>query len=910
MFTIGTPTISDTDNFSDVSLDRDGTSDTASAVVETTSSFYSPLAELDSMGNLQNIPSIPALDLNQDQQQIDANLNPITAALAQLPNAASTVFSTFSSIIKGASSHSKLDEYQSNSSGLPTNFPQDISDPVEYIGGYASSFDANAPPPVFFSPTDDSLYKKQPAEPATTNTFRLGGAKKKTYAHIPGLSSGQQMPVATPPFNQNSFMPPMPSQSENAMEPNHRYQDSPPAMRSYPTQQKEPEKSSMFSLTSLLTSQLLEKIPSTKNLFSTSEAVSNYDQQRLNHDQDFDVLTSNHDQPPQSAGNFFNIPQSSVGLSQPEQQQLAPQASSPVISFFNPQQFNTAPFTRLKSDQSETIPHDLFADLTRTPDVTTPPTQGNFHPDQNSTPYNIAPSKPPKIDATSAETNCSRPTFFNPVETDLFKAPQIYDEKPRNPYSSNRLSRGVGLYKTRQANENANVLQGLMPPFQETTNSLQSTLLHLPLSSAPVEHQKIPQMPPSNPPSNDDFNQPELHSDTLDKNSNATFPPFVQQAATLSAKTTESLFFNAPLPETDQSSFNVFQEHLQPPCRKKSDLNVPEDKNSGPSFNFFQSQPGEQLSIATSAVGDFSQINFFQQEPNQGGSVKSDSDCTISAPHNFFSNDLPVVSQTNVSSSLANLSTQAVYNDTNINDTISDKLDSLSMSENIGSQLSLFATSELDSSFAQKQSVPPESLIPKFLEASSANTPRTTANPAPSKNYRPVYRHWFYQNLYWHPFSMCDSLAIDEAISRGNEIVVTDGGRFEVNINDKRRSPVYWMSGSNPIRRCSWFYKNPNDNENNLIPFDEATAVFMESEYEKAVTNNSWCHQLSLPNTDDYLKMNDPILIEYYQLGQKLVVKRGVDEFVIDDGEEGAVDHLIISVSNFGDKIDYSGKIY
>lgn len=157
---------------------------------------------------------------------------------------------------------------------------------------------------------------------------------------------------------------------------------------------------------------------------------------------------------------------------------------------------------------------------------------------------------------------------------------------------------------------------------------------------------------------------------------------------------------------------------------------------------------------------------------------------------------------------------------------------------------------------------------------------------------------------------MSDSLALDEALMNHQETVVTDGGRFEVNLTERRRSSIYWLSGSNMVRRCSWFYKNPNGDETNLIPFEETVAEFMESEYEKAALNSSYfCKTVSqLPNSEEFLVLKDATSMEYHQLGQVLVVKRGVDEFVIEDGEEAAVDHLIISVSNFGDKIDDSGK--
>jgi hypothetical protein len=207
--------------------------------------------------------------------------------------------------------------------------------------------------------------------------------------------------------------------------------------------------------------------------------------------------------------------------------------------------------------------------------------------------------------------------------------------------------------------------------------------------------------------------------------------------------------------------------------------------------------------------------------------------------------------------------------------------------------LSLLTTSELEAKF-----------IPKYLDTQA----RASPSPAPNKTYRPVYRHWFYQNLYWHPFAMTDSLCLDDAITSENEIVVTDGGRFEVNLKERRRSSIYWLSGSNAIRRCSWFYKNPSGAEANLIPFEESAADFMESEFEKAMVTNSWNNPLPIPDSNEFLLMKDSANIEYHQMGQVLTVKRGVDEFLIDDGEEAPVDHLILSVSNFGDKIDDSGK--
>lgn len=37
--------------------------------------------------------------------------------------------------------------------------------------------------------------------------------------------------------------------------------------------------------------------------------------------------------------------------------------------------------------------------------------------------------------------------------------------------------------------------------------------------------------------------------------------------------------------------------------------------------------------------------------------------------------------------------------------------------------------------------------------------------------------------------------------------MTTDGGRFDVNIEERTRTAAYWTAESNEVRRCSWFYK-------------------------------------------------------------------------------------------------------
>lgn len=1114
VFTIGTPAISDTDNFSDVSLDRDAASDSAGPHVD---AFVSPLEELDSMGNLQSINNAPpTLDLNQDQQQIDANLNPISAAFAQLPSAASTVFSTFSNIIKGSPSQPRFDQ-QPQTQTSPIMPHEAMADNVTTSGYMMTpSFDPNAPPPALFSPADESLFKKQVVEPTSSNTFRLGGHKKKTYAHIPGLSTHHQGP-AVQNFNASPMMPPIPTQPTpvETVAPSSYYQEYQPPQPLYTQPQIEPEKSNKFSLTSLLPSQLLEKIPSTKNLFGASEPTTQqqqYQPQPFNGDEDFSVMTSTFDQPPQASSYFNAPPQNATQFGTVTEPQNVNQMPLPPVSYFNPQQFNTNPFMKqtspepaIQSAVTQSVAPQMIPPMTipaqpavvATPPVAAPFNQNMFSP----APFSEAASEPPMIAAVSAETNLPPPTFFNPASaTQMFNA-AANDGKPKNPYSSSRISRGVGMYKTRATNDIASTQPVMMPPVLPAATSYpQPGVAQL----AP-EPQKVPSRPPSIPPSG--ISQADISQSTnfvpsfIADSSNNLMRPF--QAPPVQAPPASSFFFEQT---PSQLPMQMFQEpHV--PSRKKSDLNVPEVSEAPPTFftppasnqvdgnissvqSFFQPPPVDHVYEAPLQTGNISKPDFctpedtnghanvfqhvpmasenvveqeacnFQPPPSIAPQIEGTSATIVSSIPNFFemprsrnesisqsdlnasyssstastvnffqppagiapqppffqpsplSEDLsaadslapqlgsatsqprffdsprsmsvtsdgtsnsaipatstmsffqlneenlslsnsrsnssaapsinffnpePSAPETPVGNNVADTTPSDFFLDGSVvspvegsklkedpddvsvystsmqstvnNETVTevyDKLDSLSMSEVHGSTLSLFATSELDASSMQKPA-PFESLIPKFLDTQVA-APRSTSSPTLHKPYRAVYRHWFYQSLYWHPFAMSDSLALDEAIANGNEVVLTDGGRFEVNLKQRRRTSIYWTSGTNAIRRCSWFFKNPQGHEQNLLPFDEQTADFMEGEYEKAVLNNTWNHRLQIPGSEDFLTFRDAANIDFHQMGQTLVVKRGVDEFVIDDGEEGAIDHLIISVSNFGDKIDDSGN--
>ncbi|XP_008214633.1 SEC23-interacting protein isoform X2 [Nasonia vitripennis] len=208
--------------------------------------------------------------------------------------------------------------------------------------------------------------------------------------------------------------------------------------------------------------------------------------------------------------------------------------------------------------------------------------------------------------------------------------------------------------------------------------------------------------------------------------------------------------------------------------------------------------------------------------------------------------------------------------------------------------------------------------------------------PEKQMQYRPVYHHWFYRReveakTLWLPFSMHDSLNLED-IHNSNEIspetkVATDGGRYDVEILRRHRSPVYWTGPITEVRRCSWFYKGPA--ESRYTPYEESVAARLEEEFKQACTSNNWNRRVDL-NNGEYIIFHSPtVQVHYLQAttpelsaswgnnsgsedtaylqgatSRPRVVKRGLDEFNIDDGEPEKVDHLLFLVHGIGSVCD------
>ncbi|XP_064113675.1 phospholipase DDHD2-like isoform X2 [Macrobrachium nipponense] len=183
--------------------------------------------------------------------------------------------------------------------------------------------------------------------------------------------------------------------------------------------------------------------------------------------------------------------------------------------------------------------------------------------------------------------------------------------------------------------------------------------------------------------------------------------------------------------------------------------------------------------------------------------------------------------------------------------------------------------------------------------------------------YHPVMHHWFYsvgQPQVWKPFTFKDSLNLEEAFRQGDqEMIPTDGGRYDVSITERLRKPVYWDSEEpSYVRRCSWFKKSPLETQ--PVPYEEEIAERLEAEYRDAMMTGKWHRQVDVNGGDRIMIHSTRTMIHYVGLDgdfasvngshSPLSVKRGTEDFEIMDGEADEVDHILFLVHGIGSVCD------
>lgn len=144
--------------------------------------------------------------------------------------------------------------------------------------------------------------------------------------------------------------------------------------------------------------------------------------------------------------------------------------------------------------------------------------------------------------------------------------------------------------------------------------------------------------------------------------------------------------------------------------------------------------------------------------------------------------------------------------------------------------------------------------------------------------------------------------------------VPVEGGRYDVNIKERTKSPVYWEGKATEVRRCSWFYKGI---DSKFVPYSEATAEALEAEYKRATETGEWQKKIPLGNGEQ-VTMHGPNVIVHFMppsnadtwggsvqtSSRPLIVRRDLNDFKIQQGESQRVDHLLFMVHGIGSACD------
>lgn len=133
--------------------------------------------------------------------------------------------------------------------------------------------------------------------------------------------------------------------------------------------------------------------------------------------------------------------------------------------------------------------------------------------------------------------------------------------------------------------------------------------------------------------------------------------------------------------------------------------------------------------------------------------------------------------------------------------------------------------------------------------------------------YRPVYKHWFYnkkssdQKPTWTPFPMNDSLNLEEAFtSNATQCITTNGGRYDVDIETRTRTPIYWNGATDEVRRCSWFYKGI---DSRLVPYEESVSDLLEEEYRLTSQSGEWNRRIVIPSGEVVMFQGPSIMVHF-----------------------------------------------
>nr|XP_044250902.1 proline-rich protein 36 [Drosophila takahashii] len=215
----------------------------------------------------------------------------------------------------------------------------------------------------------------------------------------------------------------------------------------------------------------------------------------------------------------------------------------------------------------------------------------------------------------------------------------------------------------------------------------------------------------------------------------------------------------------------------------------------------------------------------------------------------------------------------------------------------------------------------PDEILRELRMATSGNEKAQVATPPVAISYSPVVVHWFYKRsvdtkFIWTPFSHYDSALLETSLNLDDSslIIPVEGGRYDVNIKERTKTPVYWEGKAIEVRRCSWFYKGV---DSKYVPYTEDTAALLEAEYKRSAETGEWHQKILLANGEQVV-FHGPTVIVHFLPQQNAdtwgastqgsmrprVVKRDLDDFTIEQGESQRVDHLLFMVHGIGSACD------
>ena len=188
--------------------------------------------------------------------------------------------------------------------------------------------------------------------------------------------------------------------------------------------------------------------------------------------------------------------------------------------------------------------------------------------------------------------------------------------------------------------------------------------------------------------------------------------------------------------------------------------------------------------------------------------------------------------------------------------------------------------------------------------------------------------HWFYKKSTvngknWYPFSLKDSDRLEEVFQGSksghtlSQVVSTDGGRYDVYLDEKVKKAIYWDEVANEVRRSTWFHQKPG--ENFFIPYNQEFTYKLEKHFQRSIELNQWDTRIELTNGEVivfynskimmHFPSNCPIAEDWTSVTDNLVkpdrIIRGVDELNIEKGEEDLIDHLVFVVHGVGSICDF-----